>query len=63
MVLFACRGLTDEKEPVADINKCTKYACPVHEDKTSTTLEKCPACSKMMIPADSLKMDSLKHVK
>lgn len=63
MTLFACKGHSDEKEPAVDINKCTQYACPNHQDKTSTTLEKCPACGTLMIAVDSLKMDSLKRAK
>ena len=63
IALLSCRGLTDEKEPDVSLNKCTQYACPIHQDKTSTTLEKCPACNKMMIPTDSLKKDSLKRMK
>jgi len=63
VALFACKGPNDEKEPSSDVNKCTQYACPIHQDKTSTSLEKCPACNAMMIPLDSLKMDSLKRAK
>lgn len=61
--MFACKGFTNEKEPSASPNECTQYACPIHPDKTSTSLEKCPTCGASMIPADSLKKDSLKRVK
>ena len=63
IVLFSCKGFTNEKEPAINPNECTQYACPIHQDKTSTLLEKCPTCDALMIPADSLKKDSLKRVK
>ena len=63
IALFACKGHSDEKEPAVEINKCTQYACPIHQDKTSTLLEKFPTCGELMIPVDSLKIDSLKRVK
>ena len=62
IILFACKGFTGEKEPDINPNACNQYACPVHTDKTSTTLENCSVCKKQMIPlCDSLKRDSVKH--
>lgn len=47
-------------DPVTNQNKCTLYACPVHPDKTSATLVKCPECNApMTLVKDSLKKDSL----
>ena len=64
IALFACKGLTDEKESTENPNKCTQYACPVHADKTSISPEKCPICNTpMVIIFDSLKVDSLNHLK
>ncbi len=62
IVLFACKGFTDEKESDTNPNKCTQYACPIHSDKTSITLENCPICNTpMVLIPDSLKKDSLRH--
>lgn len=62
IILIACNGYKDEKEPDTNPNKCTRYACPVHPDKTSATLENCPECNTpMVLITDSLKNDSLNH--
>lgn len=62
LVLLACNTHKDEKEPDINPNKCTQYACPIHPDKTSATLENCPVCNTpMVLVRDSLKKDSLKH--
>lgn len=62
--LLACKELADEKESDNNPNKCEQYACPVHPDKTSTSLDKCPVCNSLMVlMPDSLKLkgDSLKN--
>lgn len=50
----------------ANPNECTKYACPMHPDHTSTIPAKCPECNTEMLPAakkagaDSAKRDTTK---
>ena len=62
IILFACNPQKGESELDINSNKCTRYACPVHLDKTSVTLEKCPVCNTpMVLIPDSLKKDSLNH--
>jgi len=61
-IFFTGCASRTEKEPESALNKCTRYACPVHLDKTSATLIKCPECNTLMVALpDSLKKDSVKH--
>ena len=61
ITLAACKGVTNEKELDNNPNKCTRYACPIHTDKTSASNDRCPVCNALMvIITDSLKKDSLK---
>ncbi len=63
IVLLACNTHKEEKELGINPNQCTRYACPIHPDKTSATLENCPVCNTpMVLVTDSLKKDSLKHL-
>ena len=59
MVSFSMCTNHSTQEPGTNPNECTKYACPIHPDKTSTVLEVCPQCNKWMVPIDSLKKDTL----
>jgi hypothetical protein len=59
-VFFACN--TTPKKELNNPNECTKYACPMHPDHTSTTPAKCPECSMDMEPVkDPAKQDSTKN--
>jgi hypothetical protein len=63
VVLSSCNSST-KSEPETNLNKCTRYACPIHSDKTSATMEKCPKCdASMILLPDSLINDSVKNYK
>ena len=55
-LIFSCS--TPIKKNEEKQNQCTKYACPMHPDKTSTKPDTCPVCNMEMEPADSIAKDS-----
>ena len=56
VILFCCSP--PEKDEMKQ-NECTKYACPMHPDKTSTQPASCPECNmEMKIVPDSVATDS-----
>ena len=56
ILIFSCNSPIKKDEPKS--NQCTKYACPMHPDKTSTKPDTCPVCNMEMEPADSIAKDS-----
>lgn len=60
--LFLCTVIFSCSTPIKDESKqdqCTKYACPMHPDKTSTKPDACPECNmEMKIVPDSVATDS-----
>ena len=56
-LVFSCSAPIKKDEQKT--NQCTKYACPMHPDKTSTKPDQCPECNMQMVPADSIAKDSV----
>ncbi len=60
--LFLCTMCFSCSTPIKDgeqQNKCTKYVCPMHPDKTSTEPASCPECNmEMKIVRDGVATDS-----
>ena len=62
-ILSSCNNAA-KQEPDTNLNECTKYACPVHHDNTSTTLGKCPKCdTTMVLLTDSMIKEGVKQFK
>jgi hypothetical protein len=58
-VIFSCKN-APEKNSTENPNACTKYACPMHPDKTSAVPAKCPECNmEMEAVKDTTGKDSL----
>ena len=55
-LFFSCSSPKKEEQKG---DKCTKYACPMHPDKTSTKSDPCPVCNMEMVPIDSLAKDTI----
>lgn len=58
-LITACKN-RNETEPSNNPNECTEYSCPLHKDKMSVALDKCPECGMQMISTDYMK-SSLMH--
>jgi len=49
-MLGSCKNASVKEQ--VNPNECTKYACPMHPDKTSTVPGKCPECNMNMEPVN-----------
>jgi hypothetical protein len=58
-LITACKN-RNETEPSNKPNECTEYSCPLHKDKMSVALDKCPECGMQMINTDYMH-SSLMH--
>ncbi|HEY4799022.1 MAG TPA: heavy metal-binding domain-containing protein [Bacteroidia bacterium] len=60
LIAIFCIGIiscgTAPKGNEAKQYQCTKYACPMHSDNTSTHADLCPECKMKMVAVDSIPM-------
>jgi hypothetical protein len=64
-LILGCKNPPDKKD-VPKVETCTKYACPMHPDRTSVTPAECPECHMKMEPLpvqDTIKKDSTLYPK
>ena len=54
VIEFMACTTSQDSEPNYDPNKCTEYACPMHQDKIYVAPEICPECGQQMIHKDSI---------
>jgi len=47
MIIFSCSSPV--KPEIIKEDVCTKYACPIHQDKTSSKPAECPECHRQMV--------------
>lgn len=50
-IIFSCSSPAKHEENNQDL--CTEYACPAHQDKTSTKPGTCPVCNIKLIPVNN----------